>query len=155
MDMTFRPTDISFASAQLVVTHVASIGTITANANTRFLVPVPALSANGRVVPVKASFACRGIALDSDGTLLASFIKRDNQGTPADVTLSGTKSLEVDYIALVDKAYDIPFTATLTDAQRSFKQGDAMIFNVLNNSAAIDTQPTQAQVTVVWAIIRP
>lgn len=154
MDYTFRPVDTSFASAQLVVTD-GSVGTLTANTNTRTLIPVPAQAATGRCVLVRVNYATRTIAADADGTILASLIKRDNQGTPADVTLSGTKSLESDYVALTEKSYDIPLTATLTDAQRSFKVGDALVFNVLNNSAAIDTQHAGALVSAVWAIIRP
>lgn len=145
MDFRFRPKKTSRSGMQLVTT-CAALGTLTANATTTFYIPTP----RRRCVPVRVSYQCSTVAADADGTILGTLSKRD-VSAGANVTLSpGTFSLEG---VTAETATEVPLTSTLTDAQRTFAEGDTLKLAVVNNSAAIDTQHANASVTVEWAVL--
>lgn len=77
------------------------------------------------------------VPADADGTILATIRKYDASAAAA-VTLTATLDLE----ALTTRAGSL-FTllSTVTNEQLTFEVGDAIEVHVVNNSAAIDTQP--------------
>lgn len=81
--------------------------------------------------------SCLTVPADADGTIVATLKKWDVSAGAA-VVLSSALDLE----ALVAKTAT-PFTilATLTDDQRTLDTGDTLYVEIVNNSAAIDTQP--------------
>lgn len=91
-------------------------------------------------------------ALSASGTVLAQVFKRDNSGTPADRTLTGTFSLKADTVTVLDKTY--PFPLTVTSAQNAtFQSTDACRVDVVTTNT-VGTQPT-ATLVAMWAIIKP
>ena len=91
-------------------------------------------------------------AISAAGTVLAQVFKRDNSGTPANRTLTGTKSLEADVIDTTDKSY--AFAITSTSIQNlTFQSTDTARIDVVTTSS-VGTQPT-VTVTALWAIIKP
>src|SRR6185503_10525885 len=91
-------------------------------------------------------------AASSGGTVLAQVFKRDNSGTPADRTLTATKSIEADVVTVLDKSYAMPITSTSIQ-NVTFVSGDACRIDVVAVSA-VQTQPTMV-FTGLWAIIKP
>lgn len=92
------------------------------------------------------------VGLDSDGTILATVFHRDNVGS-SNIALTAATSLEVDFLAANNKVFSVPLLTTLTDAQRICQPGDTVYVDVVNNSAAIDTQPIQNLVQVEFCIL--
>jgi hypothetical protein len=94
--------------------------------------------------------------VDADGTILATLKKWDKSAGAA-VTLSAALDLE----ALVAKQVtDFTLLSTLTDDQRTLDVGDTLYVEIVNNSAAIDTQPSgsfipSSRPPVVSSIILP
>lgn len=145
MDYRFRPKKTSRSGMQLVTT-CAAIGTITANQANVYGIPTP----RRRCVPLRVTYHCTTLVADADGTVLLQIAKRDVSAA-ANVNLAaGTQNLES---ATAETATDVPLVATLTDAQRTFAEGDTMKATITNNSAAIDTQHVNAFLTVEWAIL--
>lgn len=124
--------------------------TLTANVTTRIAIPTPIV----RCAIFQLSLQSGAVtAVDSDGTVLATYNKRDNVAG-ADVPLSAATSLESDFVTAINKNYPVPLLTTLTDAQRVCQPGDILFVNVVNNSAAIDTQPTGLFFVVEFAILQ-
>jgi len=77
------------------------------------------------------------VPADADGTIVATLRKYDASADSA-VTLTGNLELE----ALVTREEtSAAVLGTLTDAQLTLDTGDALEIHVVNDSAAIDTQP--------------
>lgn len=132
----------------------AQIGTggllITANTTTRIPIPTPFARSAVATLSIQGG-AITGV--DADGTILATFNKRDNVNA-VDVPLSAAISLESDFITAVNKNFVVPLLATLSDAQRLVQPGDILFVNIVNNSAAIDTQPTGLFVLAEFAVLQ-
>lgn len=147
----FRP-KAPYLGAQLVSTAVqlgtggTSIGNST---TTSVMVPKPpgtnvqlvGLTLNGYVA-----------ALSAAGTVLAQVFKRDNASTPADRTLTATRSLEADVIAVADKSYPFPITSTSIQ-NLTFRSTDSCRCDVVTTNT-VGTQPTVTLVAL-WAIVEP
>lgn len=87
------------------------------------------------------------IPADSDGTILAT-VQKYNAAGDAAVTLTGNIDLE----ALVTrKETTASPLSTLTEAQITINPGDTIEVAVVNNSAAIDTQPAGLVFTATFA----
>lgn len=85
----------------------------------------------------KVAASCFTVPVDADGTILATLKKWDKSAGAA-VTLSSALDLE----ALVAKETTcFALLSTLTDDQRTLDIGDSLYVEIVNNSAAIDTQP--------------
>jgi hypothetical protein len=111
-------------------------GTDTLTANTTTVQVLGA--APTRAVITKVSASQHVLVADSDGTVLATLKKWDASAS-ADVTLSAALDLE----AMTAKvASPFALIATLTDDQRILDTGDTLRVDIVNNSAAINTQPT-------------
>lgn len=77
------------------------------------------------------------VPADADGAITAVLVKYDASANTT-VTLTGAINLE----ALVTREEtSVAVLGTLTDAQLTLDTGDALEIHVVNDSAAIDTQP--------------
>lgn len=83
------------------------------------------------------------VASDADGTCLVALCKYDASAA-AYVALTTDINLE-SLTTLIGQA--LTRIATLTVAQLTFDTGDSLVLRVVNNSAAVDTQPTFVNVT--------
>lgn len=90
--------------------------------------------------------------LSNGGTVTAQVFKRDNSGTPANRTLTATKSIEADVITVADTSYAFAITST-SIVNLTFQASDTCRCDIVAAST-IDTQPTIA-ITAEWAIIKP
>lgn len=123
---------------------------IGANTTTRFAIPTP--FARCAIASLHVQNGPVTVA-DADGTVLATFNKRDNVAG-ADVALSAATDLEVANLSVINKTFAVPLLSTLTDGQRIVQPGDTCFVNIVNNSAAIDTQPTGLFLMVEFAILQ-
>lgn len=145
MDYRFKPKKTSRSGMQIALTS-APLGTITANTTTTFAVPTP----RRRCVPLRITYHCGTVAADADGAITGVLHKRD-VSAGANVTLTSALNLEG---VTAETATDVALlNTTLTDAQRTFAEGDTAKFIVTNDSAAINTQHANAFLVVEWAIL--
>jgi len=117
-------------------------------------VPLPAFTANGtapffilavsehpvgngkeRFVLKKLSYGTRTVGVDTDGTMLLNVFKK--RGTTATQLVT---SFSVEGLTADDDA-NVPFDAGITKADRTLQGGDVLYGSLVNNSAAIDTNP--------------
>lgn len=128
--------------------------TIADTATTSVLIPVPGIIttySKAEAVLVALNFQVSIAALSAAGTVLMQAFKRNNQGTPADVTLTGTQSIEADVVTTLQWTYAFPITAT-ADSSLIFKTTDALRLDIVTTNS-VGTQPTM-NVTAMWAIRR-
>lgn len=142
MDLRYAPKAPRFGT-MLQVAAAANVGSLTANTTTTFYLAVPP----GKFYISRFLFSSNVVASDADGTILAT-LKRWDAVNAADVVLNtaaaGSPTTGDLESAVAKNTHQIPLIATLTDAQRTIKNlsGDTLRVDVVNNSAAIDTQPT-------------
>jgi len=80
------------------------------------------------------------VAGASTSALTIQGFKRDNSiASPADVTLTATKSIKSDVISTLQKSYTVAITGT--DAQTIFQAGDILRIDVVA-AGTVSTQPT-------------
>jgi hypothetical protein len=103
---------------------------ITANATTR--IPIASPFRKSFIERVTAQVIT--VPADADGTILAT-LKKISGGTTT--SLSAALDLET-LVTLVTKLFTL---STLTEMQQTLREGDILVVDVVNNSAAIDTQP--------------
>lgn len=143
----FKPKPGSFGQ-NLVVTS-AKIGTggttVTNSTTTSVVLAKPFEKAFLKGLSINAQTAC----LSNGGTVTVQVFKRDNVGTPADRTLTATKSIEADVIDTSGKSYEIAITGTI--AQRVFQKSDLCRIDVVAAST-IDTAPV-LDIVAVWAVM--
>jgi hypothetical protein len=143
---------VSRWGAMIAFTQSGIIGTgglnLTANTTTSFKIPTP----HRRCWLERIGLSAGGIAADADGTILATVNKRDNVAA-ANVALTAATSLEVDFVLTANKTYNVPILGTLEDSQRIFQEGDQLYVDIVNNSAAIDTQPTHTAFVAEWCVL--
>lgn len=147
----FRPTAPFFGT--MLVSTECVIGTggvsISDTTTTTYLLPKPACT-SCQLVGVAFSALVAGVSAGQ--TVTIQVFKRDNSGTPADRTLTATKSVLADVIATTDKTFPVPITAT-SAANVTFAATDACRIDAVA-SGAVSTQPTMV-VEGLWAIITP
>ena len=140
MDRSFRPKTGRFGI--MPVTVSAPLGTLTANNTTTIVIPTPP----GKLYIGRVCVHQKTLVADADGTVLATLIKR-RASDDQDVSLTTAVSLEVDVQVAAERG-NLSFLSTLGDKDRILISGDTLEFDVVNNSAAIDTQPVGAFVVV-------
>lgn len=149
----FMPRPGRFGNSFEVVQSVA-IGTggvnVAANTTTDYTVGVPAQRAYVENIRISAVAA----GADADGTILVQVFKRDVSGASNVVLTAGTFSLESDGITAGNRQFTIPITGTDIQRQLNPANGDALFVRVTNNSAAIDTQPNQAVVSIELSLLQ-
>ncbi len=142
----------SFTDVKFVNTEV-SVGTgsvtVADTATTSVLLPKPPCTS---CQLMGVNFGALVAALSAGGTVLAQVFKRDNSGTPADRTLTATKSIEADVVMVLDASYTIPLTATSVQ-NLTFQASDACRIDIVTTSS-VGTQPTMS-FAGLWAIIQP
>lgn len=135
-DTSFRPRSGRYGSHPAFIKHTAGASPLTANTTTT----IRCGQFHRRAWVERISVSCSTIAADADGTILATVYKRD-VAAGADVALTAALSLESDGIATANKSVAFTMASGLTTAQRTLQEGDTLMVKVVNNSAAIDTQP--------------
>lgn len=146
-----RPKPGNFGTDNLIVSSgqigganfAGGASPLTANATTVFRLPTPPVRC--RLIKLAASVVT--VPADADGTILAQAAKYSSSAD-AQVLISATLDLE----ALVTREITaVGPLSTATDAGRIFNgTGDALEINVVNNSAAIDTQPAGLVFTALF-----
>lgn len=139
---------VTTASGQIGgANYLGGAAPLTVNSTTTFVMPTP---------PVKARLKSLAavtvtVPVDADGTILAKACKY-NAATDAQVIIGATLDLE----ALVTREITVVGAlSTATDAQRIFNgTSDSLEINVINNSAAIDTQPAGLIFTALWELLQ-
>jgi len=123
----------------------AAVSSLTATATTLqpLATPYPPTSTDAYYIE-RASINFLTPASDSDGTVIAKLQKVRGGSAGTIIDLTATFSMESDFATTTQTTFDIPLLTTLTQAQFSFLQGDALYLSTVNNSAAIDTQPVAA-----------
>lgn len=151
MDKRFAPRPGRFG-VELNWEASTPIGTgglaLTANTTTTYRVPTPIR----RCWIESISILCGTVGLDSDGTILGTVFRRDNANA-ANIALTAATSFEVDFLTANTKVFPVALLSTLTDTQRICQAGDIVYVDIVNNSAAIDTQPVQNFVQIEFAIL--
>jgi hypothetical protein len=122
-------------------------GTWTANTTTTGRIPTP----KRKCYVVSASIQASTLPADADGTFLLTIKKYDASADTA-VTISDQENLEA-LMTHVDVAYEVTISSSATDAQRMIEEGDTLYYEVVNNSAAIDTQAVNCFVVVELAVM--
>lgn len=157
MDTRFKPIAPHFDAMFAII--AAWINTITANTTTLFGFPAITSRSNTADALAKGEHisyierltaVCHTLVADADGTVLLTIRKYDRSAA-ADVTLATSFNLET---LTAKEASHIPFDSGVTDAQRILDVGDFLFAEVVNNSAAIDTQPVGLQVSALIKILR-
>lgn len=142
-----------WGDVQLVTTSVpvgTGATTVADTATTSIVLPRPHC-AQAQLLGV--SLQALVAALSASGTVLAQVFKRDNAAaSPADRTLTATKSLEADVITVLQKSYNIAITSTSIQ-NLTFVTGDIARIDVVTTNS-VGTQPT-VTFTALWAIIKP
>lgn len=136
MDTRYAPVRGGRFNVQLVGVGASNVGNLTANATTTFFIAVPA----GKYYISKLSLVCNTVGADADGTILGTFKKYDGVANSG-VALNTATDLET---LVTKETRDVTVLASLTPAQRILNtaNGDSLYVEVVNNSAAINTQPT-------------
>lgn len=114
--------------------NIGGASPITANNTTIFR--LGGLGRLARIAQVVTS--CTTVAADADGTTLATVYKY-NATTDAQVALTG--SIDLEALTTREATVTMPL-ATQTDAQLTLGAADTVEVSVVNNSAALNTQPT-------------
>lgn len=147
MDKRFAPKPGRFG-IHPVMASAANVGSVTANTTTTFFLAFPP----GKYYINKGVVVCNTVGADSDGVITAILYKYDGAANAA-VALCSAVDLE----ALTTKeTSNITITATLTDAQRivNTDNGDSLYVVVTNDSAAINTQPTNLCFGIELALLQ-
>lgn len=136
-----------FGSEVTFISRAAGASPFTANATTTQDIPSPVR----RSLVERITVQQRVLVVDADGTVLFTAKKWD-QSAAAAVSLTAATSLEVD-VQTAKKAQVVALLSTLTDAQLTLDEGDYVYWEVVSNSVAIDTQPTDFCVTVELLVL--
>lgn len=142
----FKPGPGRFG-AHPAFTSGALQGALTANGTTTIGIATPYRKC---AIEAAALSAVTG-PVDADGTFIATLKKKDNVAN-AVVTLSA--GLDIEAAGLVSqKAVQFTLLTTLTENQKTLRAGDTLYVEIVNNSAAIDTQPVYLAATVELLVL--
>ncbi len=141
MDTSFRPREPYRSKAQIVTQSVA-IDTLTANATTTIHIPTPAR----RAFVLSATIHQGTVAADSDGAINAT-LKRWDDSAGSGVSMSSAYNMEA---ATARRAERLTM---LGGSSRVKAKEDTLYLDVVNDSAAINTQPANAFVVVELALL--
>lgn len=113
--------------------QIGGASPLTANTTTTFRLG----GFHRKVAFLRFSVSCGTVGADSDGTLLARMRKIKTDGTTV-VTLSSDINLEALTADVSEKAGRL---STATEAHCTILEGETITVDIVNNSAAINTQP--------------
>lgn len=132
-DLSFRPKSATRAGAHFAYLKSQQIAAVTVNTTTR----IPGDHIHRKAYLTRLSVHCSTVGADADGVITAIVYKYDASANAA-VALCAAENLEA---LTADESAAITITSSLTEAERTFDEGDVFYAIVTNNSAAIDTQP--------------
>lgn len=135
MDVRYSPGPGRYGTNPIVAA-ASNVGALTANTTTTFFLALPP----GKFFINKLIMTTNVVAADADGTVLATFQKYDGVANSA-VALNTAADLET---MTTKESTVVNVLSSLTDAQRivNTANGDSIYVDVVNNSAALNTQPT-------------
>jgi hypothetical protein len=133
----FSPKGGRYGTMPEIVTGRQLDAGLTANTTTRITVS----SAIRKAIIARITAYAATLVVDSDGTVLAT-VKKFNQATNTTTSLTAAFDLEVANMTALKPA-NIPLLTTLTDSQLTVAEGEIIVVDIVNNSAAIDTQPKE------------
>ncbi len=136
----FAPKVGRFGIMPVLAQRHAGANPLTANTTTDIYIPTPP----GKFVLLGAAVVQSTLVADADGTVLAQITKRAASGD-ADTVLTAQVDLEA---ATVLERQEFSLLTTLATAANIFLTGDIVKLEVVNNSAAIDTQPVDLMIAV-------
>lgn len=139
-DRSFRPKVGRFGIMPVVASVAPGASPFTANTTTTLQIPTPP----GKLTVLRAVAYATVVPADADGTLVATLVKR-RASDNTDVTLTSTLDLEA--LTASEKSA-FTFSTSITEADRILLEADILEVDVVSNSAAIDTQPTNFHVVV-------
>jgi hypothetical protein len=115
-----------------------NLGAFTANTT---VTPAPRILWDRRAVIREVWFSASAIPSDPDGTMLINMINFDiNESTGTDDTL--VSSFDAEAVLLVaNKAYQATLVTETTENELTVEPGDVTRFTLVDNSAAITTNP--------------
>ena len=136
-------TQIAFLSLSSIggADYIGGAAPLTVNDTTTFKIPSPYRKCRF----VRASVVMKTIAVDADGTVLATVKKLTAPSTKA--SLTDALSWEAAGVT-ADTVAQFVTLSTATEAQRTLNAGESFIVDVVNDSAAIDTQPAGINITI-------
>ena len=129
----FSPKAGRFGVMPVVVSLHAGTNPLTVNVTTSIHLPTP----SGKFVLLGGSIYVSTLAADSDGTILAQITRRKADGD-ADVVL--TEQINMETMTLLERS-EFVLTKPPGSSDNIFLSGDTIKLEVVNNSAAINTQP--------------
>ncbi len=128
-----------------------SLGAWTANTT---VTPVATFTADRRIVVREIWFSADAIPSDPDGTMLINAINFDiNESTGTDDTLVSSFDSEA-VILVARKAYKATLVTETTENELTMESGDTLRFTLVNNSAAITTNPNVNVLIVYQALTK-
>ncbi len=114
------------------------VSQFTANTTvTRRIAAVP--PGTGKIRVLGLHIVCDAIPSDADGTLLLTVRNRDISEGAYD-TLVSAQDLET-LVTAADRAFELTQAAEGAEKEFTLEEGDALDFQLVNNSAAIDVNP--------------
>lgn len=104
----------------------------------------------GKIRILGLHICCDVVPVDADGTMLINALVNDiSEG--ADDTLVSSGDLEALVVA-ANKWYELTLAADSTEKIRTLETGDSLRFTLVNNSAAIGTNP-KVQVAIEYILL--
>jgi hypothetical protein len=131
--------DIRFVEKERHIT-----GNLTANATNRYVVATPTHVCRLDAITVPRC-SVETVPADADGTILATLRKYD---ASANAFVDLTDALSLEGLTTKESAAFVIKTG-LDDDDITFEIGDVLYVDIVNNSAAIDTQPTNLAVSAM------
>lgn len=144
MDKSFRPKSGRFGIMPVVTTKEFGANPFTANSTVTVAIPAPA----GKSFPLRAYVSSTTVGSDADGTLTVQ-LRRRKASDDSDVAL--TEAYNIEGLTTKER-YEMAFAA-VSDNNRIFLAADIAEVDLVSNSAAIDTQPTELTMVVEWAVL--
>ena len=138
----FSPKVGRFGIMSVVASRHAGANPLTANVTTSIYIPTPP----GKFILLGAAIVQSTLVIDADGTVLAQITKR-KASDDADVVLTAQVDMETT-VAVALERQEFALLTSLGTADNIFLTGDIVKLEVVNNSAAIDTQPIDLMVSV-------
>ncbi len=154
-DRSFRPKPGRFGAMLVSLKHEFGVNPFTVNVTVTQRVGAPAGVANDvSGSTIKSKFLAAGVSVstlgsDPDGTMLLSLIKR-RASDNVDVVLATSLSVEADGLTVLEQA---DFSITASEDDLTFALGDVLEVDLINDSAAITTQPVDMKIVAEFALL--
>lgn len=144
----FRPKSGRFGVHPAVIQFQFPATPFTVNTTVTYQIPTPP----GRLSYLRAAMQCTTVGADADGTMVARIFRRQASD---DVRTQLNADFNVEGLVTRERKQLVIATG-LKDAQRVVKDpgtgsGDTIEVDLVSNSAAIETQPTNLMISIEMA----